>query len=316
MFRMALRRGALGLGAAAAAGTVVQLGRLATMERATQHSPATAFQQLVYFDILRLVSRRARAAHDDDCEAFGRVQAQLLRERLEANKDTAYGLAHGFGDLLSSTDVVEAFRQRMPISTGADYAPWVERIAAGEPNVLNAQPETQLAATSGTSGKRTVLPNTAAMSSTFFLKGILVLFETLGRAVPGVFQLQRTCKLAFAPTWTTTPGGLHIGPNSSNPLRDKRLLLLYSTPDAGYTIQDEQAAAHVPLTLTQTLTRSLTLTLTLTPTLTLAPTLTLTLALRAGRAVRARAPVTGHLLVSAHRPRCTCTRSSPRVTEA
>ena len=245
MFRLVLRRGAKVLGAAAAAGTVVQLGRISTMERSTQHTPATAFQQLVYFDILRLVSRRARAAHDDDCEAFGRVQAELLRGRLEANKDTAYGLAHGFGDLLSSTDVVEAFRQRMPISTGADYAPWVERVAAGEPNVLNAQPETQLAATSGTSGTRTVLPNTAAMSSTFFLKGILVLFETLGRAVPGLFQLQRTCKLAFAPTWSTTPGGLRIGPNSSNPLRDKRLLLLYSTPEAGYTIQDEQAAAHV-----------------------------------------------------------------------
>jgi len=245
MFRLALRRGALGLGAAAAAGTVVQLGRLATMERSTQHTPATAFQQLFYFDILRLVSRRARAAHDDDCDAFGRVQAALLRERLEANKDTAFGIAHGFGDLLSSTDMVEAFRQRMPISTGAHYAPWVERVAAGEPNVLNAQPETQLAATSGTSGSRTVLPNTAAMSSTFFLKGILVLFETLGRAVPGVFQLQRTCKLAFAPTWSTTPGGLRVGPNSSNPLRDKRLLLLYSTPEAGYTIQDEQAALYV-----------------------------------------------------------------------
>ena len=245
MLRLALRRGALGLGAAAAAGSVVELGRLATMERSTQHTPATALQQLVYFDLLRLVSRRARAAHDDDCEAFASVQAQLLRERLETNKDTAHGRALGFADLLSSSDVVEAFRQRMPISTGEDYRPWVERIAAGEPAVLNAQAETQLAATSGTSGRRTVLPNTEAMSGTFFLRGILVLFDTLGRAVPGVFQLQRTCKLAFAPTWTTTASGLRVGPNSSNPLRDRRLLVLYSTPAAGYTIQDEQDALYV-----------------------------------------------------------------------
>ena len=63
--------------------------------------------------------------------------------------------------------------------------------------------------------------------------------------VPVAFQLQRTCKLAFAPSWGTTEGGLRVGPNSSNPLSNKRLLSLYSTPEAGYTIQDEQAAMYV-----------------------------------------------------------------------
>ena len=240
-----LRRTAQALTGAATAATAVQMTRFTTMERSEYHTTRSALEQFVAFDVLRLVSWRARRQHDADCEAFGSIQASLLRERLEANKDTAFGRAHGYASLLSEPDIVEAFRQRLPVTTGADYAPWVARVAAGEPSVLNAEPETQLAATSGTSGSRTLLPNTPTMSRTFFIKGILVIFDTMARVVPGVFQMQRTCKLAFAPSWSTTEGGLKVGPNSSNPLSNKRLLTLYSTPEAGYTIQDEQAALYV-----------------------------------------------------------------------
>ena len=92
-----------------------------------------------------------------------------------------------------------------------------------------------LAATSGTSGQRALLPYTQVMASAFFKYGILVVFDTLRRTLPESFELQKTCKLAFAPSWTYAEGGLRIGPNSSNP-NDKafrRLLLLYSTPSAG-----------------------------------------------------------------------------------
>ena len=103
-----------------------------------------------------------------------------------------------------------------------------------------------LAATSGTSGRRTLPPNTPTMSSVFFSRGILVVFDTLRRACPDALSnLQKTCKLAFAPNWQYTPSGLRIGPNSSGP-KDKsftRLLHLYSTPLAGYHIANDELAA-------------------------------------------------------------------------
>jgi hypothetical protein len=225
--------------------TAVQAYRLASLERSEPHTTSSALRQLVTFDLMRVASTIARRRHDADCSQFADVQAALLRDRLTANADTAYGRDHGFAALLASEDVVRAFRETHPLTRPAHYAPYIQRIADGEAKVLNAEPETMLAATSGTSGTRTLLPCTPTMSATFFAKGILVVFDTLRRACPDAFELQRTCKLAFAPSWTTTPGGLRVGPNSSGP-KDKsfaRLLHLYSTPAAGYTIADDEYAA-------------------------------------------------------------------------
>ena len=100
-------------------------------------------------------------------------------------------------------------------------------------------------AQAGTSGKRALLPSTPTMSSTFFGRGILVVFDTMRRADVNCFELQKTCKLTFAASWQTSPGGLRVGPNSSGP-KDKgfeKLLPLYSTPMAGYQIEGDEAAA-------------------------------------------------------------------------
>jgi len=103
-------------------------------------------------------------------------------------------------------------------------------------------------ARAGTSGKRALLPSTPTMSSTFFKRGILVVFDTMRRAEVDCFELQKTCKLTFAASWQTSSGGLRVGPNSSGP-KDKgfeKLLPLYSTPMAGYQIEgDETAALYV-----------------------------------------------------------------------
>ena len=242
-----LRLGARVAATAGVAGVAVQMTRMLSMQRSEHQSTSDALKQFLCFDALRVIAQRARAAHDADCEAFARVQASVLRSQLEANCDTAFGREHNFSSILASTDIVEAFRQQMSITTGNDYEPWVQRIASGESNVLNAEAETQLAATSGTSGKRTRLPNTPTMSSTIFARGILVVFDTLRLVLPSAFQLQHTCKLAFAPSFTTTECGLKVGPNSSNPNAPsfRRLLFLYSTPAAGYTIIDDQAALYV-----------------------------------------------------------------------
>ena len=59
-------------------------------------------------------------------------------------------------------------------------------LADGEAAVINAEGETMLAATSGTSGNVALLPTTTAMRQTFFARGILrwpgALPQTRGRA--------------------------------------------------------------------------------------------------------------------------------------
>ena len=241
MLRLVARRTALG----ATAITAATAARCATSEVSETHTLSSCLQQLLIFDVMRVAGWFARRSHDRDCADFAQVQRDTLRGRLEANRATSYGADHGFSRLLEATDVVDSFRRLHPLTMYDHFAPYVDRVAAGEANVLNAEPETLLAATSGTSGRRALLPNTATMSKTFFVRGILVVFDTLRRMQESAFQLQRNCKLTFAASWQEAPGGLRIGPNSSGP-KDKgfdRLLPLYSTPMAGFEIANDEGAA-------------------------------------------------------------------------
>ena len=197
---------------------------------------------------MRVGSWLARRRHDEDCDRFSKVQEKVLRSRLAFNADTAYGRDHDFASILAAPDLVAAFRSSHELTLADHYAPYVQRIAGGEQKVINADAEIMLAATSGTSGHRNILPYTKTMRGEFFSRGILVVFDTLLDFCPGAFGLQKTCKLAFAPVMETAEGsGLRIGPNSSGPKDSsfKRLLPLYSTPAEGYTITDEYSALYV-----------------------------------------------------------------------
>ena len=236
------------LGSVAAVGGIAA-SCFATMERSETHTLSTATQQFFVFGALKLVGMWARGRHDDDCREFQNVQEEVLRDILERRAKTAYGSENQFAEILASEDIISAFRARHPVTTYSYWSSWIDRIANGEPNVLNKEPEKILAATSGTSGRRALLPGTKQQSATFFTRGILVVFDVLRQSVPSCFELQKSCKLAFAPTWTYAPGGLKIGPNSSNPTDPrfrKFLPILYSTPEAGYTIShDEPAALYI-----------------------------------------------------------------------
>ena len=190
------------------AATSVQTCRFLARERSDEHSFGTAVEQFLMFDALRVAGAGMRYMHDRDCAAFERTQRTLLRNLLAQNAATAYGRAHGFGALATSEDVVGAYRRRMPLATYADVEPYVKRIEEGEENVLNAAGETMLARTSGTSGRVALLPTTAAMSSTFFVRGILVVFDVLARR-GCLDHLQHSCKLAFRATPRFTCRVLH-----------------------------------------------------------------------------------------------------------
>ena len=95
---MLLRRAA-----AASATTLitVQGCRFLNQDRSESHTLSTALQQFASFDVLRVISGRARQKHDEDCKEFARVQAEVLRTRLAANAATAYGRDHGFEHLVA-----------------------------------------------------------------------------------------------------------------------------------------------------------------------------------------------------------------------
>ena len=59
-----------------------------------------------------------------------RPSANKLLSIVRANRDTAYGREHGFG----SIEDIDDYQRNVPINTYESLAPYVERMAAGEPH--------------------------------------------------------------------------------------------------------------------------------------------------------------------------------------
>jgi hypothetical protein len=146
--------------------------------------------------------------------AFGRasrrvaeVQARLLVQTLQANRDTAFGRAHGFEDI---TDI-RTYRERVPLATYDHMAGWIRRIAAGEANVLTSEPVRLLEPTSGTTGGEKLVPYTAGLRRQF-QRGVAVWIADLFRQRPAIRGGRAYWSISpmLGPP-RRSPGGLPIG---------------------------------------------------------------------------------------------------------
>lgn len=63
-----------------------------------------------------------------------RSQEEFVIRLIRENAKTAYGMEKGFSSITS----LQAFRERIPLTSYEDYAPYIKRIAEGEQNVLTA----------------------------------------------------------------------------------------------------------------------------------------------------------------------------------
>lgn len=91
------------------------------------------------------------------------TQRTLLREMLQQNASTAFGKRHAFSSI---TDVAD-FQSHVPIVAYEDFAPWVERIAQGEQQVLTAERVELLEPTSGSTSAEKLIPYTAGLRKQF-----------------------------------------------------------------------------------------------------------------------------------------------------
>src|SRR6185295_2301852 len=100
----------------------------------------------------RVFGERTRLRH-----AFADVaghQQRVLADLLEFNASTAFGGEHDFRKVRNLAD----FRKAVPIQDYAVLAPWIERAAAGEPNVLSADQPALFFTSSGTTGAHKKIP--------------------------------------------------------------------------------------------------------------------------------------------------------------
>ncbi|MGE0481894.1 MAG: GH3 auxin-responsive promoter family protein [Phycisphaerae bacterium] len=135
------------------------------------------------------------------------TQAARLQQYLARNADTAFGRAHGFA---RTRDPAE-YQQRVPLADYDDLAPWIERVAAGEPAVLTRAPVLLLEVTSGSTAAAKLIPYTADLQAEF-TRAVAAWFVDLCRRAPGIEHGPAYWSISpVAQQRRRSPGGLPIG---------------------------------------------------------------------------------------------------------
>jgi hypothetical protein len=106
--------------------------------------------------LLTLEGRRRRRSFAAATRDPRGAQARALGRIVAANRATAFGYDHGFGDIRCPRDYVA----RIPIRDYEGLRPYVQRMLAGEPRVLTAEAPFMFATTSGTTGALKYIPVT------------------------------------------------------------------------------------------------------------------------------------------------------------
>ena len=86
------------------------------------------------------------------------VQEALLQKIIHRNAMTSFGQEHGFSDVSD----FRAFQQAVPIRDYDGHRPWIERVIAGEQNVLTRDRPFMFSTTSGTTAEPKLVPVTKA----------------------------------------------------------------------------------------------------------------------------------------------------------
>ena len=126
-------------------------------------------------------SRQLREACADPRAA----QTARLRQILSQNADTAVGRQHGFAGVATLDDW-----RRVPLCDWDDVAPVVDRMLSGEHGLLVAEDPIYYATTSGTTGRRKLIPVTSDFVAECRVAN-RVLYRSMLHAMPGLVRGKR-----------------------------------------------------------------------------------------------------------------------------
>ncbi len=135
------------------------------------------------------------------------TQRSILARLLRANAGADFGRKHAFASIKSVRD----FQSAVPIQSYEEIEPWIDRIKAGERNVLTAEPVVAFEKTSGSSSAAKYIPYTRSLLREFQL-AVGVWMVDLYRSYPALFagtSYWSITPLSREPE--STPGGIRVG---------------------------------------------------------------------------------------------------------
>ena len=142
------------------------------------------------------------------------AQARVLSDLLETASDTAFGRDHGFDGIAALPDAAaraDAFRKAVPVRDYEGLKGYVERVVAGERNVLWPGLPKYFCKTSGTTSGAKYIPLTADSLPNHIGAARRALLHHVARTGSAEFVGGKMIFLQGSPTLTDTEGGVPLG---------------------------------------------------------------------------------------------------------
>lgn len=187
--------------------------------------------------------RRDALAFEAAARAPVATQEAFRTELLRRHQDTAIGRAHGYAAIRTHADFVA----QVPLFRPTDLMPWVDRLMAGERQVLTDEPPLFYGVSTGTSGHHKYVPITATYRAEF-QRTVNIAFWHLYRKLPEAFT-GRLLYFVGPRRVDTAPDGLDIGSMSGYNYTELPALVrsLYAWPYEIFEIQDMDARGYLSL---------------------------------------------------------------------
>lgn len=199
----------------------------------------------IFLPLLIAATRLIKANFLRQTRHTAAVQERFLLTLLREYQNTELGRKYKLGEIKT----VAEFQERIPILPYSSYEPYIERSAAGEANLLTPDPIVYITLTSGSTGKKKLIPATRR-SQNILRNANLVSMGFLSDALRRRGkEFGKVLLTNSAQIWGKTSGGIDYGPASVGVMRmDKRLYeQLFSNPFETLLIGDSLARHYVCL---------------------------------------------------------------------
>lgn len=190
--------------------------------------------------------RRQLRRFEADCFRPESVQRELLEQILHRQAGTAFGKDHGFASIQS----FDEFRRQVPVSPYERHAPYIERVAKGEPSALLADPNVLMfALTSGTTAARKLIPVNRdylkAYKRGWQMWGVKMFRDHRGRRI----AMRPIVQMVGDPDEFRTEAGIPCGNLTGFTAKIQMRLIkrLYAVPHESGKIKDPLAKYYVAL---------------------------------------------------------------------
>ncbi|KAF3887658.1 MULTISPECIES: GH3 auxin-responsive promoter family protein [Nostocales] len=198
-----------------------------------------------FFSLLSTAARQSKANFVRKTRQIGAVQENFLRNLLLAHQDTVLGREYGLRDIKT----IDRFREQVPILPYSSYEPYTTRIAKGEANILTAEPVAHLIQSSGSTGKKKLVPVTRETKKSLeraYWISIGFLSEALSARGLKFGKLMVTKSVQLQ---GRTAGGIEYGTAGEVNLRMSKLICkqLFANPYETLEVADSLARHYVCL---------------------------------------------------------------------